>query len=113
VLRVTVIAPLSHMVVVRERDWTLVCIPPTMTYQDGHLWSQVLYSNEEAATFRAYFGVPARNGADGWSDVLPPTLCPCLVPEPLRLQPWPPCLLHDGATADVDVVEVAERMLRP
>lgn len=111
-LRVTVIESLDRMVVARQGGWTLVCIPPVMRYQDSYDWSNVLYTDEEAATFRAYYGVPARDRGAGWCDVLPPTICGCLVPEPLRLLPWPPCPLHDGQGVVLSVVEAAERLLR-
>jgi hypothetical protein len=112
-LRVAIVDGLDGIHVARGGEITVVCMPPVMPYADVYEQGCALYEPAEAAVFRAYYSVSAANQAAGWADVLPPLVCPCHTPEPLRLDPWPPCPLHDGPQVEVGVVEVAERMLAP
>jgi hypothetical protein len=112
-LRVAIVDEVDEIHVARGGCVTVVCMPPVMRYDDCYDQASRLYTPSEAAEFRAYYCVPAANNGAGWADVLPSLICPCLTPVPLRLDPWPPCPLHDGPQVEVGVVEVAERMLAP
>jgi hypothetical protein len=114
VIRVAIVPELQEIVVARGQGRTLVAMPTLMPYADCYEQATALYTDEEAATFRAYYNVPAANRGAGWADVLPGIVCPCHTPERLRLPPWPPCPLHDRQGGErVGIVEVAERMLSP
>ena len=108
-LRVAIIEGLPHIVVMRTEDVTVVAMPPLMHFDDGQEQTVALYHNWEGATFRSYYGVRFDNRAEEWRDAIPTLVCPCLTPEPLRLQPWPSCPVHHAGRKVLPIAAAVEQ----